>query len=165
MAGYERSEARDGVGRQTAEFDAFFQVAEPKLRAALVSAFGAEVGRDATAVALQHAWEHRDSVLGMENPVGFLYSVGRRWAAREGRKARRRFQVDRPVEGSASFEPGLHDAIARLPLRQRQVVVLAVGYRLSHAETAEVLGISRSSVQNHVERGLRRLRAELGEDR
>ena len=146
-------------------FDAFFFVAEPKLRAALVAAYGRELGRDATAVALQHAWEHRDRVLGMENPVGFLYRVGRRWAAREARRARRQFDLARPPEPAPGFEPALHDALARLPLRQRQVVVLVSGYGLTHAETAEVLGIARSSVQNHVERGLRRLRHELGEDR
>lgn len=145
-------------------FDAFFVVAEPKLRAALVAAYGGELGRDATSVALQHAWEHRDRVLGMENPIGFLYQVGRRWASREERRSRRRFALSRPAEPAPGFEPALHSALAGLPLRQRQVVVLAVGFGFSHSETAEVLGIARSSVQNHVERGLRRLRQELGEE-
>lgn len=164
MDGAEQAEATS-TSPTVGGFDAFFATSEPRLRAALVTAFGGELGRDATAVALQHAWEHRDRVLAMENPVGFLYRVGQRWATREARRARRRFVIDRPADTTPGFEPALHDALARLPLRQRQVVVLAVGYGLTHAETAEVLGIGRSSVQNHVERGLRRLRQEIGEDR
>lgn len=154
-----------GAARTNQSFDAFFALAEPKLRAALVAAHGGELGRDAVSVALQYAWEHRDRVLEMENPVGFLYQLGRRWASREQRRSRRRFALTRPTEPAAGFEPALHGALARLPMRQRQVVVLTVGFGLSHAETAEVLGIARSSVQNHVERGLRRLRQELGEER
>jgi RNA polymerase sigma factor (sigma-70 family) len=55
----------------------------------------------------------------------------------------------------------LHSALAELSTRQRQVVVLCVGYGLTHAQVAALLGISRSSVQNHVERGLRHLRTEI----
>lgn len=113
MAGYEWAEASEGMAPADVGFDAFFLVAEPRLRAALVAAYGGELGRDATAVALQHAWEHRDRVLGMENPVGFLYRVGRRWAAREARRARRQFELARPPEPPPGFEPALHDALAR----------------------------------------------------
>jgi DNA-directed RNA polymerase specialized sigma24 family protein len=42
------------------------------------------------------------------------------------------------------------------------VVVLVSAYGLSQRETAQMLGITRSSVQRHLERGLARLRRELG---
>jgi DNA-directed RNA polymerase specialized sigma24 family protein len=38
---------------------------------------------------------------------------------------------------------------------------LVHGFEYTHQEVADLLGISRSSVQNHVERGLARLRTEL----
>ncbi len=59
------------------------------------------------------------------------------------------------------IEPGLPDALNKLSARQRQVVVLVHGFEYTHQEVADLLGISRSSVQNHVERGLARLRSEL----
>jgi DNA-directed RNA polymerase specialized sigma24 family protein len=41
-------------------------------------------------------------------------------------------------------------------------MVHALGW--THAETAGLLGLSTSSVQRHVERGLRKLRTRLGVD-
>jgi RNA polymerase sigma-70 factor (ECF subfamily) len=58
-------------------------------------------------------------------------------------------------------EPGLPNALNKLSARQRQVVVLIHGFEYTHQEVADLLGISRSSIQNHVERGLARLRSEL----
>ena len=44
--------------------------------------------------------------------------------------------------------------------RVPQPLIHSFGY--THAETSALLGISRTSVQNHVERGLSRLRREMG---
>ncbi len=41
-------------------FEAFVRDAEPRLRRALVAAYGPEQGRDAAAEALAYAWEHWD---------------------------------------------------------------------------------------------------------
>jgi DNA-directed RNA polymerase specialized sigma24 family protein len=43
--------------------------------------------------------------------------------------------------------------------------VLCHGFAWTHREVAELLGVSPSTVQNHVERGLDKLRACLGGDR
>jgi DNA-directed RNA polymerase specialized sigma24 family protein len=40
-------------------------------------------------------------------------------------------------------------------------VVLVHGYSYTHAEVADLLGLSRSSIQNHVERGLAKLRTHF----
>ena len=50
---------------------------------------------------------------------------------------------------------------ARLPGRQREVVVLRYLAERSTAETAEILGISEGSVKTHLSRGLSALEAEL----
>lgn len=144
------------------EFEDWFAIAEPRLRASLVATFGAELGRDAAAEALSYAWQHRDKVLAMENPLGYAFRVGQRWAVRQSRRNRRRFGMPVFEHPPAGFEPALHEALAALPERQRQVVVLCTGYGLSHREAADVLGISSSTVQNHADRGLAKLRKRIG---
>lgn len=165
---------RDDVNDETTESDAaelevddfelFFRHAEPRLRGALVATFGSELGRDAAAEALRYAWEHRGRVLSMDNPVGYLFRVGQRWGKRQASRERRKVGlvvVERQPDG---FEPALDDALRSLPTRQRQVVVLCVGFRFSHAEAGKVLGISRSSIQKHVERAMTSLRRQIGAD-
>lgn len=154
--------ARHADGVVSDAFGLWFDRAEPQLRAAFLAAFGAELGRDATAEALGYVWEHRDRVLALENPTGYAFRVGQRWARRQRVRRTRKFGMTADAAVGPGFEPGLHAALDRLPTRQRQVVVLCVGYSLTHAEAADLLGISRSTVQNHVERGLRRLREEIG---
>jgi RNA polymerase sigma factor (sigma-70 family) len=67
-------------------------------------------------------------------------------------------------DGDTRFEPGLEPALASLSRRQRQAVVLIHGYGYTQRETAALLGVSASSVQNHMERGLAKLRFALGVD-
>lgn len=143
------------------DFDGWFAVAEPRLRQALVAAFGHTIGRDATLDAVAYAWENFDHVIGKENSIGYVYGVGRNLARRSVN--RRPFELP-PVEPTRTpeVEPGLPDAVAALPERQRMVVILLYGYDWTMSEVAELLGIAKTTVQNHAERGLRSLRADLG---
>lgn len=137
------------AGPADASFESWFRSTEPRLRAALVAAFGPEFGRDATAEALSYVWEHRDRVLALDNAAGYAFRVGQRWGRRQRARQGRRFGMP-PIESAApGFEPALHEALTALSTRQRQVVVLCIGYGLTHAEAADLLNISRSSVQNH----------------
>jgi RNA polymerase sigma factor (sigma-70 family) len=52
--------------------------------------------------------------------------------------------------------------LERLSRRQRTVVLLVEGLGLTYKETSRLLGVSRSSVQSHLERALDRLRRDLG---
>lgn len=133
---------------------------EPKLRHALTASFGAQLGREATVDALAHAWEHWDDVRSKDNPLGFVYGVGRNKARREGRRR----PVFLPVvsERLPQVEPGLPDAIAELPDQQRTVITLVYGYEWTLSEVAELLGTAKTTVQNHAERGLAHLRKSLG---
>jgi DNA-directed RNA polymerase specialized sigma24 family protein len=145
-----------------AVFERWFVTAEPRLRGALVATFGADLGREAAAEALRYCWEHRERVLAMDNSIGYLFRLGQRWGRRQRSRTSRRILMDPEDAELPGFEPGLDAALRRLSTRQRQVVVLCHGFGLSHAEAAAVLDISRSSVQNHAERGLRHLRHALG---
>ena len=54
------------------------------------------------------------------------------------------------------------DGLAKLPGRQREVLVLRYYAQLREAETASVLGISRGAVKSHGSRGVRAMRTVLG---
>jgi DNA-directed RNA polymerase specialized sigma24 family protein len=142
-----------------ATFEAFFRQNEPRLRRALVAAFGPEQGREAAAEALAYAWEHWDRLRDMANVPGYLFRVGQT----SGRRRRRKPVLhEAPGWAEHSFEPGLPAAMAALSPRQRVAVVLVHGYGYTLREVAELTGLRRTSVQNHAERGLVRLRAALG---
>ncbi|HEX3089551.1 MAG TPA: RNA polymerase sigma factor [Ilumatobacteraceae bacterium] len=145
------------------QFKAFFDATEPRLRAALVASFGGEAGRDATAEAFRYGWEHRTKVLALDNPAGYLFQVGRRWGRRQRGRSRRQVGFDVAAPSSPNFEPGLAVALESLSVRQRQAVVLVHGYGLTHQEAAELLGVGRTSIQNHVERGLAKMRERMGQ--
>jgi len=149
--------ARADVER-AAEFEAFMQEGEPRLRRALVAAYGFEDGRDATADALAYAWEHWERVQGMPNAMGYLFRVA------QSSRRRRRAPVLYDVSGWPDhlFEPGLPSALAALSRRQRTVVVLVHGFGYTLREVAELTGMRRTTVQNHSDRGLARLRHKLG---
>lgn len=141
-------------------FAGFVADAEPRLRNALCAAFGAELGREATAEALAFAWEHWDRVRMVDNPVGYLWGVGRNKARRSRRP---RVGFPEPTGGRLPWvEPGLAGALAELSERQRVVTMLVHGLDWSLAETAQLLGLSKSTVQKHGERGMARLRKALG---
>lgn len=135
--------------------------AEPRLRRALVAAYGHERGREAAAEALAYAWEHWDTVQTMDNPIGYLYRVGQ--GRTRSRKRRLLFEIP---DGEAPWvEPALPGALASLTEHQRVAVVLVHGFGWTLREAAEVIGVGVTTVQNHLERGIARLRFLLeGED-
>jgi DNA-directed RNA polymerase specialized sigma24 family protein len=153
------------------DFEAFVRAAEPRLSRALAAAYGFEDGRDATAEALAYAWENWDRLQHVANLPGYLFRVG------QSRSRRFRQPVTAGLPGGRSpgpamfaisdgadhsFEPGLPAALAALTQRQRIAVVLVHGYGYTLREVAELTGIRQTTVQNHLTRGLARLRATLG---
>ena len=145
-------------------FVEFVETNESRLRHALTAALGLEAGREAAAEALAYGWEHWEKVEAMVNPVGYLYTVGRS-------KGRRLLSLKLPVfppipeDRSPWFEPGLPAALAGLAEKERTVVLLLYGYEWHMSEVAETLGVAKSTVQSHAERGMRKLRHKLGVER
>lgn len=144
-------------------FTEFAAVAEPRLRHALTALFGVEAGKDAAAEALAAGWEQWDRVRAMDNPFGYLYVIGRN-RGRRTRKRRVVFPVP-PEDRTPWVEPQLAVVLAGLPERQRQVVMLVHGYGWTIGEVAETLGVGKSTVQNHLERAVAKLRSGLGVNR
>lgn len=141
-----------------ASFASWYADVEPRLRAALVARYGPERGRDAAAAALAWAWEHWGESGDWESPVGLLYRVGQS----KSRLRRQGWLSNDTRATPPDVEPALPEALARLPRQQRSVVVLVHGYDWTLAEVADLLGISKSSVQTHLERGMARVRQRLG---
>jgi DNA-directed RNA polymerase specialized sigma24 family protein len=97
----------------------------------------------------------------MGNPIGYVYGIGRNKARRM--KTRRQVMfVEVPEQLLPNVEPGLPAAIADLPEQQRITVTLLYGYGWTMSEVAELLGTKKTTVQNHAERGLTKLRNALG---
>ncbi|MEW6154418.1 MAG: sigma factor-like helix-turn-helix DNA-binding protein [Actinomycetota bacterium] len=144
----------DGARR---EFEAFFVDVEPRLRRALVARYGPEDAADAVAEALTWAWAHWHRMRVMENAVGYLYRV----AQSAHRERRQGFLALLAAEDGPHVEPGLLPALIALPDRQRTAVWLVVASHFTQKEAAEAMGVSRSAVATHVERGLNALRSGL----
>jgi len=131
---------------------------EPQLRKALAGHLPEGTVSDAVAEALGYAWEHRERVLTMDRPAGYLYRVAQS-------RTRRRKQGWMSWDGEDSLpdvEPGLPAALAGLPEGQARAVWLVAACGWRHVEAAEALGVSPSTIATQVQRGLLRLRTSLG---
>lgn len=144
--------------------DAWFTHAAVTLRRALVARNGLLDGGDAAAAALAWAWEHRERLPAMGNPLGYLYRVGQSSLRPARRFAKRRAELvpDDLVAALPDADVDVFRALDRLTPEQRVSVVLVHMYRFRYREVAELLEISEAAVTNHVHRGLARLRRLLG---
>jgi DNA-directed RNA polymerase specialized sigma24 family protein len=148
-------------GADVDSFTEWARDAEPRLLQALTASFGPERGGEAVVDALAYAWEHWDQVSRKNNPFAYVYVAGRN-RARRMTFWRRPIFLDNDEHHLPDVEPGLPAAVARLSEKQRIVVLLVYGYDWSLSEVAELLGTKKTTVQNHAERGLARLRITLG---
>ena len=141
-------------------FEAFCREHEPRLRRALAAAYGPAVGVDACAEAMAYLWQHRERVLAMSNPAGYLYRVGQS-AARRLRRPGPPLFAPSSVDGMPDVEPRLVKLLEALSESQRVCVVLVHAYGFTQQEVADILGVDHSTVRTHLARALTRLRTDL----
>ncbi len=139
--------------------DEFLAEARPILERALVARFGLRDGLDAAADAVEYALTNWTRVSAMENPKGYLFKVGHSKATRALRRAQRltTFVAD-PTTTDAPVDVDLQQALLRLPWEQRVAVMLVHAHGHTYASAAEVLDIPVTTLTNHVQRGMTRLR-------
>jgi RNA polymerase sigma factor (sigma-70 family) len=65
-------------------------------------------------------------------------------------------------EDDATLRLALAEALAKLPTRQREAVVLRYLSGLSEADVAALTGVTNGTVKTHLHRGIHALRARLG---
>lgn len=148
----------------TRSFTDFAGQFEPRLRRAFVAAMGPDLAPDAMAEAWAYTWQHWQRIEQMENPIGYVYRIGRTRATRLAPSRPLRLPSVTPT-AMPWIEPELPGALSRLSEKQRVAVVLVHCFEYTHAEAAEVLGITRSSLQKHVDRGMGKLRRVMGVNR
>lgn len=148
-----------------AGFDAFYRESWDGVYRVLAVLFrDADLAAEATDEAMTRALERWPSVSEHDNPAGWVYVVGRNWALTRLRKRKRESNVEAeiavaPVERDVTLDR----AVAALPMRLREVIVLHYLVDLTHAEIARVLRVPEGTVKSRLSRGLARLRKEVGD--
>lgn len=137
---------------------------EQRLSTAFLARYGVEVGREVTSETMAWAWEHRDRLVDMDNPAGYLFRVGQSKSRRLLRWSREpvRYPAENITDQQPWVEPGLADALASLDEEQRTTIVLVHCFQWTYREVAELMGLELHGVRNRVHRGMARLRSELG---
>jgi RNA polymerase sigma-70 factor (ECF subfamily) len=145
-------------------FEAFFEEHYDAVRRSLAVAFGdaalaEELAQDAFTRALA-SWRR---VGRMERPAGWVYVA----ALRAGRRKRRDLVADEAhapdIAPAVTQALDLHDAIARLPRRQRTALVLRFLADLPLADVALAMGCAVGTVKSTLHAALARLGEDLAE--
>lgn len=134
------------------------------LRAVRVTVGDDNLAHDAVDEAFVRAAERWAIVGRMDNRPGWTYRVAVNWATSWRRKwslrpTRPVDQLDR-THHDALPDLDLSDALAGLPLDQRQMLVLRYGLGCSVREVATTLGVAEGTVKSRVHRARERLRAD-----
>lgn len=145
-------------------FESFYAEARPTVgRALALTLHDPELAADAVDEAMARAYQHWDRVADLDNPAGWVYRVGLNYARSRLRRRRGREDLLHPRhhhEGPA-IEPSIDAAVARLPARQRAVVVCRFLLGWSEAQTATSLGIRPGTVKSRLHRALATLQIDL----
>jgi len=146
-------------------FVTFYAEARDGLVRALALTLGdVHLAAEAADEAMVRAYQRWERVGAYDNPAGWVYRVGLNWATSVLRRVRR---APRPhAERDATdvdpvAEPSVRDALARLNVAQRSVVICRFYLGLSEAETATALGTRPGTVKSRLHRALRILQSDL----
>jgi RNA polymerase sigma-70 factor, ECF subfamily len=146
-------------------FAAFYIDAHGRVRTAVRATVGdVLLADDATDEAFVRAAERWEQVREMANRDGWTYRVAVNWATSWRRKLARRptrsaEQLDRAHRDPVP-DVDLAEALAVLPLDQRQMLVLRYALGCSVREVAETLGVPEGTVKSRVHRARLRLLAD-----
>ena len=162
-------------------FEAIFRTYYDRLCAfATRCGHSADQAQDLVQEVFVRGWEQRADCRGCDNLRGYLYTavryrslkvlrhqrVARRTADAAIREQRAPGSGARP--GTPEENAGLSElaaaarrAIDGLPDRSREAFLLCRDHGMTYAEAAEVMGISLRTVENHLARAVKGLRAEL----
>ncbi|HZC70732.1 MAG TPA: sigma-70 family RNA polymerase sigma factor [Jatrophihabitans sp.] len=148
-----------------AEFDAFFRDNFARIvRSCALLTGDRSIAEDLAAEAFTRLWSRWGRIVDADHAGGYVFKTATRLCAREARRRRLRFAArpQQPDEvGQATLRHDVTVALAGLPLRQRQAVVLRDWAGFPTDEVAAMLGMRESTVRVHLARGRERLREAL----
>lgn len=154
----------------TREFSSFYEAEIGRLVGALTATLAdPQLAQDAAQEAMARACQRWGKVGAYDNPAGWCYRVAMNWSTSRWRKRRREIvtsEFDPRISSleSGHSDPALIDALLRLPIEQRSVVVLRVWMDWSIRDTATALGVAEGTVRSRLARALERLRTDLSVD-
>jgi RNA polymerase sigma-70 factor (ECF subfamily) len=143
---------------------AFLEVDYARVVAALALMCSSRpIAEDAVAEAFARAWERNERGHSIDSPGAWITRVatnlvrsGHRRRSAEARALRRLERLDGRRDYSSELSDRTVDVIAavqRLPMRQREALVLHYWLEMSVKEIAEVLGVSDGTVKTALYRG------------
>lgn len=146
-------------------FEAFYRAAWVEVYRLLAVTFrDPDLAREATDEAMTRAVRHWPKLQRVENQAGWVYRVAYNWAIDQIRRRKRWWRLPKTVEVSWQpqlSDPSVFEAVGRLPVHQRAVVVLRLVEDWSEREVAGALGIPPGTVKSRLSRALKTLREEL----
>jgi RNA polymerase sigma factor (sigma-70 family) len=157
-------------------FDELFRECAADVHAYVISLLGdSSAAEDVTALAFERLYRSRSRLDHRRGtPRAWLFSIARNAALDElrGRRRRPQYELAEETSGDRNADDALHeverratvrDALAGLPMREREVVLLKFHGQLSNGELARALGISESNAGTRLHRALTRLRERCAE--
>jgi len=143
-------------------FDEFFAGHHDEMVRALTLSLGdVELGSDAAAEGFARALERWSAVSGYANPSGWVFRVGLNWARSSRRKWRRERTglrlTDHAEPESTVHDSQLVDALGRLSIEHRTVVVGRYYLDFSEAQLADALDVAPGTVKSRLSRALTQL--------
>jgi RNA polymerase sigma-70 factor (ECF subfamily) len=166
---------RESDGERRRRFDALFASYSSDIVAYCCwRADSASDAQDAAAEAFLAAWRRLDELPDGDAARIWLYATARRVIANQRRSSRRRVALYERLASDASSaarqaspaereEALVHEALARLGPRDREVLLLAEWEGLSSAEIAGALGCLAITARGRLHRARRRFRAVFEE--
>lgn len=148
-------------------FVAFYEQTHRRVHAAVAATLAdGQLAREAVDEAFVRAAERWPEVRAMQRPGGWVYRVAVNWATSWRRKwlmRRPTVPVEQLDRGQTDVVPDLDlvEQLQRLPVQQRQVLILRHGFGLTVRETAELLGIAQGTVKSATHRASQQVRTSL----
>lgn len=134
------------------------------VRACTLVLLDRSAAEDVASEAFARLWSHWGTIQGPDHAGGYVFKTAMRLCSREAKRVARRM----PAVGDSADEmeaaltrQEIGRALAALPLRQRQCVVLRDWAGADTAEVARMLGMRESTVRVHLARGREALRRSL----
>jgi RNA polymerase sigma-70 factor (sigma-E family) len=152
------------VEQDQREFAEFYAAAwDDCLRIVMVSVGDRALGEDLVAEAFTRAWASWRKVRELAEPRAWVIRTALNAHVSWWRRHRREVALgSHDATATTSQDPGLDSslvaALRRLPVRQRQVIALRLLLDLDTATTAQILGMSGSTVRSHLHRAVAALR-------
>jgi RNA polymerase sigma-70 factor, ECF subfamily len=152
---------------EAAGFEDFYRTDLARIvRACALVTLDRALAEDIVDESFTRVWSKWGAIQNDEHAGGFVFKTAMRLCSKELRKKARAHPRPATIEPNpiarTLVSRDLFQALAALPLRQRQAVVLRDWAGFEAKEVARTIGIRESTVRVHLARGREALRASLG---